>query len=100
MARPKTKAKKTLAEAYPIPERVRKNILTLMIENRDDAKRIMEILHISESTWQRRMIKENSDPGAFTMHDIQALCDYWGITPDILFRPPFEKAAPAVQETV
>ena len=44
MAVPKTKAKKKLEDVYPIPERVRKNILILMRENRDSAERICGLL--------------------------------------------------------
>lgn len=90
MAVPKTKAKKKLEDVYPIPERVRKNILILMRENRDSALRIQELLGISQSTWERRFTGGNHEPGSLTLADIQVLCDYWHITPDVLFRIPLE----------
>ena len=90
MAVPKTKAKKKLEDVYPIPERVRKNILILMRENRDSAERICSLLGICERTWLRRTKKKSAEPGLFTLADIQVLCDYWHITPDVLFRIPLE----------
>lgn len=90
MAVPRTKAKKKLEDVYPIPERVRKNILILMQENRDSKERICSLLGISERTWIRRTKKESAEPGLFTMADIQVLCDYWHIKPDVLFRIPLE----------